>query len=99
MYKLIFIVLLVNILYPNIPKALEGQRNKTKIKPHHKFIKIEKSYISYIYELKGNKVSSANFDVKGRLTSKTNYSIKNNQNIFLIEKNCLQNDCFQYIHN
>ena len=99
MNKLFFFVLLANIIYPNIPKALEGQRNKTKIKSHHKFIKIEKSYISYVYELKGNKVVSTNFDVKNRLTSKTNYSIKNNQNIFLIQENCLQNDCFQFIHN
>ena len=46
MNKLFFFVLLANILFPNIPKALEGQRNKTKIKSHHKFIKIEKSYIT-----------------------------------------------------
>ena len=99
MNKLVFFVLLINILHPNIPKALEGQRNKTKIKPHQKFIKIEKSYISYVYELKENKVVSTNFDLKGRLTSKTNYSIENNQNIFLIKENCAQSDCLQFIHN
>ena len=99
MKKLFFFVLLANIIFPDNPKALEGQRNKTKIKPHQKFIKIEKSYISYVYELKGNKVVSTNFDAKGRLTSKTNYSIENNQNIFLIQKNCIQNDCFQFIQN
>ena len=99
MNKLIFFVLLLNVLYPNTPKALEGQRNKNKIKPHQKFINIEKSYISYIYELKGNKVFSTNFDVKGRLTSKTIYSIKNNRNLFLIQEDCARNDCFQFIHN
>ena len=99
MNKLVFFVLLASIIYPNIPKALEGQRNKAKIKPHQKFIKIEKSYISYVYELKGNKVFSTNFDAKGRLISKTNYSIEENQNIFLIQENCIQNDCFQFIHN
>lgn len=99
MNKLIFFLLFAHMLYSNIPKPLDGQRNKTKIKPHQKFIKIEKSYISYVYELKENKVLSTNFDLKGRLTSKTNYSIKNNQNIFLIEENCINNDCFQFIHN
>ena len=82
MNKIVFFVLLSNLLHPNIPKALEGQRNKAKIKPHQKFIKIEKSYISYVYELKENKVVSTNFDLKGRLTSKTNYGTENNQNIF-----------------
>ena len=99
MNKLVFFVLLSNILHPSIPKALEGQRNKIKIKAHQKFIKIEKSYISYVYELKGNKVVSTNFDLKGRLTSKTNYGTENNQNIFLIQENCAQNDCLQFIHN
>ena len=99
MNKLIFFILLANILYPSIPKALEGQRNKTKIKPHQNFIKIEKSYISYVFELKGNKVISTNFDVKGRITSKINYSTENNQNIFLIQEDCMRNDCFQFIHN
>ena len=99
MNKIVFFVLLSNLLHPNIPKALEGQRNKTIIKPHQKFIKIEKSFISYVYELKGNKVVSTNFDLKNRLTSKTNYSIRNNQNIFLIQENCMQDDCFQFIHN
>ena len=99
MNKIVFFVLLSNLLHPNIPKALEGQRNKAKIKPHQKFIKIEKSYISYVYELKENKVVSTNFDLKGRLTSKSNYSIENNQNIFLIKENCAQSDCLQFIHN
>ena len=99
MNKLIFFVLLANILFPNIPKELEGQRNKTKIKPHQKFIKIEKSYISYVYELKGNKVFSTNFHAKGRLISKTKYLVKNNQNVFLIQENCMRNDCFKFIHN
>ena len=99
MNKLFFFVLLANIIYPNIPKALEGQRNKTKIKSHQKFVKIEKSYISYVYEIKGNRVVSTNFDLKGRLSSKTNYSIEKNQNIFLIQENCIQNSCFQFIHN
>jgi len=99
MNKLFFFVLVANIIYPNIPKALEGQRNKTKIKPLQKFIKIEKSYISYVYELQGHRVVSTNFDVKGRLTSKTNYRMENNQKIFLIQENCNQNDCFQFIHN
>ena len=99
MNKLIFFVLLANILFPNIPKELEGQQNKTKIKPHQKFIKIEKSYISYVYELKGNKVFSTNFDAKGRLISKTKYHVINNQNVFLIQENCMRNDCFKFIHN
>ena len=99
MNKLFFFVLLANIIYPNIPKALEGQSDTTKIKPYQKFIKIEKSYISYVYELKGNKVVSTNFDIKGRLISKTNYSIEKNQYIFFIQENCIQDDCFQFIHN
>ena len=99
MNKIVFFVLLSNLLHPNIPKALEGQRNKTKTKPHQKFINSEKSYISYVYELKGNNVVSTNFDIKGRLISKTNYSIEENQKIFLIQENCIQNDCFQFIHN
>ena len=99
MNKLFYFVLLANMLYPNIPAALKGQRNKTKIKPHQKFIKIEKSQISYVYGLKGNEIVSTNFDVKGRLTSKTYYSIENNQNIFLIQENCMHNDCLQFIHN
>ena len=99
MKKLFFLVLFANMVYSSIPKALEGQRNKTKTKPHQKFINSEKSYISYVYELKGNNVVSTNFDIKGRLISKTNYSIEENQNIFLIQENCIQNDCFQFIHN
>ena len=99
MNKLVFFVLLANLLFPNIPKALKGQRNKTKIKLHQKFIEIEKSSISYVYGLKGNKIVSTNFDAKSRLTSKTNYSIENNQNIFLIKENCAQSDCLQFIHN
>ena len=99
MNKLFFFVLLANIIFPDNPKALEGQRNKTKIKSHHKFIKIEKSYITYIYDFKGNQVVSVNLDAKNRLASKTNYIVENNQNIFLIRENCLHSDCFQYIHN
>lgn len=99
MKKLFFFVLLANIIFPDNPKALEGQRIKTKTKSHHKFIRIEKSYINYVYDLKGIKIVSVNIDAKNRLVSKTNYLIKNNQNIFLIEENCLQSDCFQYIHN
>ena len=99
MNKIFFFVLLSNIIFPDIPKVLEGQRNKTKIKSHNKFIKIEKSYITYVYDLKGNKVVSVNIDANNRLASKTNYIVENNQIIFLIEENCLQNDCFQYIHN
>ena len=99
MKKLFFFVLLANIIFPDNPKALEGQGIKTKTKSHHKFIRIEKSYINYVYDLKGIKIVSVNIDAKNRLASKTNYLIKNNQNIFLIEENCLQSDCFQYIHN
>ena len=99
MNKLFFFILSANIIFPDIPKALEGQRNKTKIKSHHKFIKIEKSYITYVYDFKGNKVISVNMDAKNRLASKTNYIVENNQNIFLIKENCFQSDCFQYIHN
>ena len=99
MNKLFFFVLLTDIIFPDIPKALEGQRNKTKIESHHKFIGIEKAYITYVYDSKGNKVVSVNIDAKNRLISKTNYIAENNQNIFLIKENCLQNDCFQYIHN
>ena len=99
MNKFIFFFLLISIIYPNIPKALEGQRNKTKINQHQKFTKIEKSYTSYVYEVQGYKVVSTNFDVKGRLTSKTNYGIEKNQNIFLIQINCIHNDCSQFIHN
>ena len=99
MNKLFFFVLLIDIIFPDIPKALEGQRNKTKVKPNQKFTKIEKSYISYVYDLKGTKVVSTNYDIKGRIYSKTNYSIENSKNIFLIQENCFQNDCFQFIHN
>ena len=99
MKKLFFFVLLTNIIFPDNPKALEGQRNKTKIESHHKFIRIEKAYITYVYDSKGNKVVFVNIDAKNRLVSKTNYIVENNQNIFLIKENCLQNDCFQYINN
>ena len=90
MNKLFFFVLLIDIIFPDIPKALEGQRNKTKIESHHKFIRIEKACITYVYDSKGNKVVFVNIDAKNRIASKTNYLIKNNQNIFLIEENCLQ---------
>ena len=99
LYQNKFLILLISVsfAFSNMPSTLIGQRNKTKINQHQKFIKIEKSHIYYVYEIDGDKVVSVNFDRKNRLTSKTNYKIEQNQNIFLIQDNCLEKDCYQFI--
>ena len=89
---------LISLVLPNVPKTLKGQRNKSKIATHYKFIKIEKAYVSYVFGPKGDGVVSINFDKKNNLVSKANYKINHKKNVFLIQNDCLNIDCHHFIH-
>jgi len=88
----------ISLVLPNVPKTLNGQQNQTKITPHNRFIKIEKASICYVFDPKGDRVVSVNFDKKNNLISKTNYKINNKKNVFLIQDDCLNTDCHHFIH-
>ena len=88
----------ISIALPNVPKTLEGQRNQTKVTSQNTFFKIEKANISYVFGPKEDKVVSVNFDKKNILISKTNYKISNKTNVFLIQDDCLNIDCYHFIH-
>ena len=88
----------ISLVLPNVPKTLKGQRNKTKVTPHNRFIKIEKANVSYIFGPQGDRVVSTNFGRRSNLISKTNYKINDNENIFLIQDDCLKIDCHYFIH-
>ena len=97
--KIIFIsFFLIGLIFPNVPETLKGQRNKSKIATHYRFIKIEKAYVSYVFGPKGDRVVSINFDKKNNLISKANYKINNKKNVFLIQDDCLNIDCHHFIH-
>ena len=89
---------LISLIFPNVPETLKGQRNKSKIATHYRFIKIEKAYVSYVFGPKGDTVVSINFDKKNNLISKANYKINNEKNVFLIQDDCLKIDCHRFIH-
>ena len=89
---------LISLIFPNVPETLKGQRNKSKISTHYRFIKIEKAYVSYVFGPKGDKVVSINFDKKNNLISKAKYKINNEKNVFLIQDDCLNIDCHHFIH-
>ena len=89
---------LISLVFPNAPEPLKGQRNKSKIAIHYKFIKIEKAYVSYVFGPKGDRVISNNFNKKNNLVSKANYKINNKKNVFLIQDDCLNIDCHHFIH-
>ncbi|OUX31574.1 MAG: hypothetical protein CBE24_05040 [bacterium TMED264] len=88
----------ISLAFPNVPKTLKGEQNKTKIIPSHSFIKIEKANVSYVFGPKGDRVVSTNFDKRNNLISKTNYKINNNKNVFLIQDDCAKIDCHHFIH-
>ena len=90
--------LLVGLIFPNVPETLKGQRNKSKISTHYRFIKIDKAYVSYVFGPKGARVDSINFDKKNNLVSKANYKINIKKNVFLIQNDCLNIDCHHFIH-
>ena len=54
----------ISLVFSDVPKTLKGQRNKTKVTPHNRFIKIEKANVSYVFGPKGDGVVSVNFDKK-----------------------------------
>ncbi|MFL3005775.1 MAG: hypothetical protein ACJZ1R_06375 [Candidatus Neomarinimicrobiota bacterium] len=85
-------------VFPNVSVTLKGQQNKSKVATHYKFIKIEKAYVSYVFDHKGDRVVSINFDKKNNLVSKANYKINNKKNVFLIQDDCLNIDCHYFIH-
>ena len=89
---------LISSVFPNVPVTLKGQQNKSKVATHYKFIKIEKAYVSYVFDQKGDRVVSINFDKKNNLVSKANYKINNKKNVFLIQDDCLNSDCHHFIH-
>ena len=89
---------LTSLVFPNEPETLKGQRNKSKVATHYRFIKKEKVYVSYVFGQKGDRVVSINFDKKNNLVSKTNYKINNKKNVFLIQDDCLNIDCHHFIH-
>ena len=98
MKNLLVIIFSFNIVFPNVPKTLKGQQNKSKINLHHRYIDIEKANICYVYGPKGDKVISVNFDSKNNLISKTNYKIKNKDYVFTMHDNCTKLDCLHFIH-
>jgi hypothetical protein len=59
--------ILISLIFPNVPNTLKGQRNKSKIATHYRFIKIEKAYVSYVFGPKGDRFVSINFDNKNDL--------------------------------
>ena len=89
---------LISLIFPNVPRTLKGQQNKSKIATHYRFIKIEKAYVSYVFGPKGDRVVSINFDKKNNLISKANYKVNNEKNVFLIQDDCLNTDCNHFIH-
>ena len=89
---------LINLVFPNVPETLKGQRNKSKVATHYRFIKIEKAYVSYVFGQEGDRVVSINFDKKNNLVSKANYKINNKKNVFLIQDDCLNIHCNHFIH-
>ena len=89
---------LISLIFPNVPETLKGQRNKSKMATHYKFIKIEKAYVSYVFGPKSDRVVSINFDKKNNLVSKANYKINNKKNVFLILDDCLNIDCHHFNH-
>ena len=46
MKNLLVIIFSFNIVFPNVPKTLKGQQNKSKINLHHRYIDIEKANIA-----------------------------------------------------
>ena len=90
--------LLISLIFPNTPGTLKGQQNKSKIATHYRFIKIEKAYVSYVFGPKGDSVVSINFDKKNNLVSKANYKINNKKNVFLIQDDCRNIDCYHFLH-
>ncbi len=96
--KIIITFFSIGLVFSNIPETLKGQRNKTKITSYNKFVKIEKANVSYIFGPKGDRVVSTNFDDINKLISKTNYKINNKKNVFLIQDDCLEIECYYFIH-
>ena len=98
MKKILVTFFSIGLVFSNIPETLKGQRNKTKITSYNRFIKTEKANVSYIFGPKGDRVVSTNFDDRNKLISKTNYKINNKNNVFLIQDDCLETECYYFIH-
>ena len=98
MKNLLIIFFSVSLALPSVPKTLKGQQNKSKINSHHRFIKIEKANLCYVYGSKGDKVISVNLDRSNKLISKTNYKKINNDYVFIIHDDCAKLDCYHFIH-
>ncbi|MDC3166160.1 hypothetical protein OA955_00225 [Candidatus Marinimicrobia bacterium] len=98
MKKILVTFFSIGLVFSNIPETLKGQKNKNKITSYNRFFKIEKAKVSYIFGPKGDRVVSTNFDEKNKLISKTNYKINNKNNVFLIQDDCLETECYYFIH-